>query len=88
MKLQEKMFGEVRLWNSSSKKRIDFVENKDYSLAKFDYWINKYNKTIAESSTHHFKEIPIQEELSPKPDQSEKMIELETPSGIKITIYK
>ena len=46
------------------------------------------NKKTTESSTQHFKEIPIQEELSPKPDQSEKIMEIETPTGIKITIYK
>jgi hypothetical protein len=82
------MFEDVRLWKASGKKKSEFIKEKNYTVAKFEYWINRYNKETTESSTHHFKEIPIQEELSPKPDQSEKMIELETPSGIKITIYK
>ena len=46
------------------------------------------NKKTTESSTQHFKEIPIQEELSPKPDQLGKMMEIELPIGIKITLYK
>jgi len=88
MELRETMFKEVRLWKSSGKKKSEFIKDKNYTVAKFEYWINKYNKKTTESSTQHFKEIPIQEELSPKPDQSEKIMEIETPTGIKITIYK
>jgi hypothetical protein len=88
MELRDTMFKDVRLWKSSGKKKSEFIKDKNYNVAKFEYWINKYNKETTESSTQHFKEIPIQEELSPKPDQSEKIMEIETPTGIKITIYK
>jgi hypothetical protein len=88
MELRDYMFEQVRLWNSSDDKMFSFVEDKEYSLAKFKYWIVKYNKATTDSSLQQFTEIPIQNEFASRAVQGEKLIELEIPTGIKITIFK
>lgn len=88
MKLQKKMFREVQLWQSSEKKRVDFVKDKEYTLAKFDYWVSKHNKANKKPSIQQFKEIPMKKEIELPEVNATKTLQIETPSGIKITIYK
>lgn len=82
------MFEEVRLWKLSGLKKVEFVKDKSYSVSKFEYWIKIYNKETIESSSQQFNEIPFQEAFAKKSNPSDKMMEVDLPSGIKITIYK
>lgn len=88
MKLQKVMYSEVEQWMRSGQKRADFVKEKTYSLAKFDYWIRRYKKEKAKPTRSNFKEIPIKKTIvSPEPKR-EKTLLIELPSGIKITVYR
>nr|WP_299204569.1 hypothetical protein [uncultured Brumimicrobium sp.] len=58
MATKEEMYKEVQLWKSSGKNKVDFILDKEYSKAKFEYWINKYNKEKAKPTKSSFKEIP------------------------------
>ena len=88
MELREQMFEEVLLWKSSGKKRADFVKEKEYTLSKFTYWVGKYYESNKKSSCERFTEIPIKEEFILPPSPLEKAMEIETSTGITITIYK
>jgi len=39
MDIQQKMFTEIEAWRSSVMTKQDFLKDKGYSLAKFNYWI-------------------------------------------------
>ena len=82
------MYKEVQLWKSSGKSKGDFILDKEYSKAKFEYWISKYNKEQDISPKSSFKEIPITKPIATPAVKNEKLIELDLPSGIKITVYK
>jgi predicted acetyltransferase len=41
MDLQEKMFEEVEAWRKSGLTKQVFVKDKEYTLAKFNYWVAK-----------------------------------------------
>ena len=43
MAIQDRMFKEIQLWKVSDKNKADFIRSKNYSKAKFEYWISKYN---------------------------------------------
>jgi hypothetical protein len=88
MAIQDRMFKEIQLWKASGKNKADFIRSKNYSKAKFEYWISKHNKANVESLNEGFTEIPLEKE-KPSPNvEPEKLIKIELPTGIKITIYK
>lgn len=86
MTIREKMFREVQLWRLSSKKKIDFVKGKDYTLSKFNYWVIKHSNANDTSATPKFREIPLGNEAPTQ--KREKTLDINLPSGIKITVYK
>ena len=88
MKLQQEMYSELEKWKSSGQSRADFVKVKTYTLAKFDYWIRRYKKEKIKPTKSSFKEIPITKPIATPAVKVEKLVELDLPSGIKITVYK
>ena len=54
MELRDTMFKDVRLWKSSGKKKSEFIKDKNYTVAKFEYWINKYNRFY-----HYLCAVPV-----------------------------
>jgi len=88
MELKQEMYSEVKEWRSSGQCRADFIKGKTYSLAKFDYWISRYKKENIKPTKSNFKEIPISKPIVVPAVKVEKLVELDLPSGIKITVYK
>jgi len=88
MAVKDKMYKEVQLWKSSGKSKADFILDKEYSKAKFEYWISKYNKEQVISTKSNFKEIPITESVAVPEVNHQKTLQIDLPSGIKITVYK
>ena len=88
MAVKDKMYKEVQLWKSSGKSKADFILDKEYSKAKFEYWINKYNNEQVISTKSNFKEIPITEAVAVPEVNHPKTLQIDLPSGIKITVYK
>ena len=72
---------EVKAWKSSNLTKRQFLKDKPYSKSKFEYWINKQSTG---NSAKHFKEIELSGSAEP---QTSKILEIETPSGIKITVF-
>ena len=83
MNLQEKMFKEVEAWVASGKLKIDFLQDKEYSEAKFNYWLVKWKAN----------QVPLKvgfRELDPNSWNEVKVgkvLEIEAPSGVKITVF-
>lgn len=82
------MYREIQSWKESGLDKASFITDKEYSKAKFEYWINKYNKEQAISRSSKFKEINLSEPISSPTIKNEKLVDLDLPSGIKITVYK
>jgi len=81
MDLQEKMFGEVDAWRESGLTKQVFVKDKEYTLAKFNYWIAKQRAGQSGEQIEGFQELNFSE------SKLGKVLELEAPSGVKIIIY-
>jgi len=88
MATKEEMYKEVQLWKSSGKNKVDFILDKEYSKAKFEYWINKYNKEKVKPTKSSFKEIPSKSSVIVPETKHEKTLQIDLPSGIKITVFK
>ncbi len=88
MNVQEQMYQDVEAWLTSGMKKKDFVRNKQYNMHKFDYWYRKYKAEMQSqelSEVGNFKEVtffPIEEV------KVRKVLEIESPSGIKITVFE
>jgi hypothetical protein len=88
MNMQEQMYQDVKAWLTSGMKKKDFVKNKQYDINKFDYWYRKYKaerQSQELSEFGNFKEVtlfPIEEA------KVRKVLEVESPSGIKITVFE
>lgn len=81
MSLQEKMFRDIEAWFESGQTKLNFLKDKPYSLAKFNYWQQKL-KQIQESSTlEGFKELSFSD------PSLGKVLEIVTPSGLKIIVF-
>lgn len=95
MKLQEKMFAMVEAWHKSGMTRQEFLTGKSVGLPKFDYWVNKYRKSLrpqpsalpSERLAEDFKSFVLQAEPHEPEPQSVSM-NIETPEGVRITIYR
>lgn len=80
MNLQGKMFAEVESWMSSGEQKSKFLEDKEYSEAKFNYWLVKW-KANDQVEGNGFREIGFSEV------KLGKVLEIEAPSGVKITVF-
>jgi hypothetical protein len=81
MDLQEKMFNEVDAWRESGLTKQVFLKDKEYSLAKFNYWIAKQRAEQTSADIDGFQEIDFSE------SKLGKVLEIEAPSGVKIIVY-
>jgi len=96
MKLQEKMFQTIEDWKKSGLDKVHFVKNTGITIHKFNYWIDKYSllKTLENKvksiEKSQFQEInmPLFSENLECKTIPKKVLELETPSGLKITIFE
>ena len=81
MGTQEKMFKAIDQWQQSGKSKSEFLIAKDFSEAKFNYWISKWKALQGTTSKDGFEEIGLS---GIKPG---KILEITTASGIKITVF-
>ena len=86
MKLQEKMFSEVEQWMSSGERKTKFLEGKDYSGSKFDYWLFKWKSFNQAADGIGFREVDFSN-VNPIAIGLGKVLEIESPSGFKITVF-
>lgn len=81
MNVQERMFVEVENWMSSGEPKLKFLESKDYSEAKFNYWLAKWKAVQVLETNVGFREVGFSEV------KLGKVLEIEAPSGVKITVF-
>lgn len=81
MNLQEKMFTEVEAWFASDEPKTDFLIGKEYSEAKFNYWLAKWKALQTVDQSSGFREVGFSEV------KLGKVLEIEAPSGVKITVF-
>jgi len=83
MRTQEKMFGEVESWMRSGETKARFLEGKAFSAAKFNYWVAKWkaHEQGADGAIDGFRELNFSEV------KLGKVLEIEAPSGVKITVF-
>ena len=86
--MQEQMYQDVKAWLTSGMKKKDFVKTKQYDINKFDYWHRKY-KVERQSQelrdSNNFKEVML---FTTEEAKERKVLEIELPSGIKITVFE
>jgi hypothetical protein len=81
MNLQDKMFTEVESWVTSGESKVAFLDGKDYSEAKFNYWLAKWKAMQQVDTSAGFREVGFSEV------KLGKVLEIEAPSGVKITVF-
>jgi hypothetical protein len=81
MNLQEKMFAEVEAWYALNEPKADFLIGKEYSEAKFNYWLAKWKASQIVDPSDGFRELGFSEV------KLGKVLEIEAPSGVKITVF-
>jgi hypothetical protein len=81
MNLQEKMYGEVLSWMDSGEPKMKFLADKEYSEAKFNYWLAKWKADQVVADFSGFREVGFSEV------KLGKVLEIEAPSGVKITVF-
>lgn len=81
MNLQEKMFEEVESWVTSGESKAAFLDGKEYSEAKFNYWLAKWKAMQQVDTSASFREVGFSEV------KLGKVLEIEAPSGVKITVF-
>ena len=86
--MQEQMYQDVKAWLTSGMKKKDFVKTKQYDINKFDYWHRKYKAERQSQElrdSNNFKEVML---FSAEEAKERKVLEIELPSGIKITVFE
>lgn len=92
MGIQDDMFRLISEWKDSGSTRADFLKDKKISKDKFSYWISKYNKFAAKKPGRkprvktEFKKIDLPGIFQEQ--NSVKLMEFTTSSGIQIIVYK
>jgi hypothetical protein len=81
MGLQEKMFSEIEVWMASGVSKSSFLEGKSYSEAKFNYWLSKWKTREQLNLEGGFQELNFRD------FKSGKVLEIQMPSGAKITFF-
>jgi len=85
MTLEEKMFAEIAKRRASGLTKREFLIGKDYKEAKFDYWLLK-SRSVSKVANLKFQEVDFSEEI-PSVKGYGKIMEIETPSGFRITVF-
>ncbi len=88
MSMQEQMYQDVKAWLTSGMKKKDFVKTKQYDINKFDYWHRKYKAERQSQElrdSNNFKEVML---FTTEEAKERKVLEIELPSGIKITVFE
>lgn len=80
-KLSDLMQKEVKAWRSSGLTKKQFLKDKAYSKSKFEYWLNKEKFAV---KSNKFQEVQFSESTAHKVS---KVLEIESPSGIKISVF-
>lgn len=81
MNLQEKMFVDVAEWISSGLTKSEYLKSKTYSEPKFNYWVAKWKASQISTEHSGFHELGFSEV------KLGKVLEIEAPSGVKITVF-
>ena len=81
MNLQESMFSEVENWLVSGESKTVFLTGKSYSETNFNYWLLKWNVSQRVGALADFWEVDFKEV------KLGKVLEIEAPSGVKITVF-
>jgi hypothetical protein len=81
MELQEKMFSDIEAWMASGISKSRFLEDKNYSEAKFNYWLSKWKTREQLNLEGGFQELNFSD------FKSGKVIEIQMPSGVKIIVF-
>lgn len=82
MDLQAEMFLDVEDWIESGDRKADFLSDKSYSEAKFNYWLAKWKASQqTRNDSALFQEVDFHEV------KLGKVLEIEAPSGVKITVF-
>lgn len=81
MELQVKMFSEIEVWMASGVSKSRFLEDKNYSEAKFNYWLSKWKTREQLHLEGGFQELNFTD------FKSGKVLEIQMPSGVKITFF-
>ena len=86
MELQKSMFNEVELWLGSGLKKSEFLKGKSYGEGKFNYWLSKWrlSKNFGGERKNVFEELngDFRSEI-----KLGKVLEIEVPSGVRITVF-
>lgn len=88
MNVQEQMYQDVEAWLTSGMKKKDFVKNKQYNMHKFYYWHRKYKverQSQELSEISNFKEVIL---FPTEESKVRKVLEIELPNDIKITVFE
>jgi hypothetical protein len=80
MSTQEKMFAAVERWLQSGQEKKEFLQGQDFSESKFNYWVSKWKRD------QHKQEATF-EPIKWESAKAEKVLEIVTHSGMKITIF-
>lgn len=75
------MFLEVENWMEFDASKSTFLENKEYSEAKFNYWLAKWK------ASRDLDQVEVFRELGFSDVKLGKVLEIEAPSGVKITVF-
>ena len=81
MELQEKMFSDIEAWMASGISKSRFLEDKNYSEAKFNYWLSKWKTREQLNLEGGFQGLNFSD------FKSGKVIEIQMPSGVKIIVF-
>jgi len=81
MNLQEEMFVEVAEWFASGLTKSEFLAGKSYSEPKFNYWVSKWRASQENVVGTGFRELGFSEV------KLGKVLEIEAPSGVRITVF-
>jgi hypothetical protein len=81
MNLQESMFSEVENWLVSEESKTVFLTGISYRQAKFNYWLLQWKVSQRVGALADFREVDFKEV------KLRKVLEIEAPSGVKITVF-
>lgn len=81
MELRVKMFSEIESWIASGESKSKFLVDKSYSEAKFNYWLSKWKTRGQLNLEDGFQELNFTD------FKCSKVLEIQMPSGVKITVF-
>lgn len=72
---------DVAAWKASGLTKKEFLKDKPYSKSKFEYWLSRH-KAVGRSGI--FQEVEFSDSTQAK---ESKILEIEHPTGVKITVF-